>query len=158
MTAYSSNLHSDQLVRLCDEVNRIANALARLSSASNVSAVTNAEDELPQISSDLVRAEIRARRLRARYFSEDLFADPAWDVFLDLFEAELMQRRISVSSACSAAAVPATTALRWITSLVKQGLLIKSPDPFDGRRWYVELSPHMSSAMRRYFAEVVLAD
>ena len=63
---------------------------------------------------------IRARRLRARYFPEDLFADPAWDMLLDLLQAEIAQLRVPVSSLCIAAAVPATTALRWLKTMVSQ--------------------------------------
>ena len=54
---------------------------------------------------------IRAPRLRSCYFAQDLFADPAWDMLLDLFQAEISQLRVPVSSLCIAAAVPATAAL-----------------------------------------------
>ena len=101
-----------------------------------------------------MRNVIRARRLRARYFAEELFADPAWDMLLDLLQAEIAQLRVPVSSLCIAAAVPATTALRWLKTLVSQGLFIRRPDPHDGRRVYVELAPETSQALRRYFAEV----
>src|SRR3546814_11460790 len=58
---------------------------------------------------------IRCRRLRDRYFDGDLFADPAWDMLLDLYlAAERNTRPVSISSLCIASAVPAPTALRWI--------------------------------------------
>ena len=106
------------------------------------------------MSAETVRTIIRARRLRARYFSEELFADPAWDMLLDLLQAEIAQLRVPVSSLCIAAAVPATTALRWLKTLVGQGLFIRRPDPHDGRRVYVELAHDTSLALRRYFADV----
>ncbi len=60
----------------------------------------------------------RKRRLRERMFGNpDLFADPAWDILIDLFIASEEGRKISVSSACIASAVPTTTALRWIKIL-----------------------------------------
>jgi DNA-binding MarR family transcriptional regulator len=92
--------------------------------------------------------------LRARYFPEDLFADPAWDMLLDLLQAEISQLRVPVSSLCIAAAVPATTALRWLKTLIQEGLFVRRADPHDGRRIFVELSPESSQALRRYFAEV----
>jgi DNA-binding MarR family transcriptional regulator len=92
--------------------------------------------------------------MRSRYFPEDLFADPAWDMLLDLLQAEIAQMRTPVSSLCIAAAVPATTALRWLKTLVQQGVFVRRADPHDGRRVFVELAPEASSAMRRYFAEV----
>jgi len=110
--------------------------------------------DLPPLSADTIRQIIRARRLRARFFAEELFADPAWDMMLDLLQAEIAQLRVPVSSLCIAAAVPATTALRWLKALVTQGLFIRRPDPHDGRRVYVELAADASHALRSYFAEV----
>src|SRR5205823_11146918 len=109
---------------------------------------------IPALSVDTVRSVIRARRLRTRYFPEDFFADPAWDMLLDLLQAELSQLRVPVSSLCMAAAVPATTALRWVNKMVHRGIFIRRADPHDGRRFFVELAPDASNAMRRYFAEV----
>ena len=102
-----------------------------------------------------MREAIRARRLRTRFFEEDLFADPAWDVLLDLLQAEIAELRVPVSSLCiAAAAVPATTALRWLTTMTDKGIFLRRADPHDGRRVFVELAPEASIAMRRYFAEV----
>jgi DNA-binding MarR family transcriptional regulator len=61
---------------------------------------------------------------------------------------------VPVSSLCIAAAVPATTALRWLKTLVQQGIFVRRADPHDGRRVFVELAPETSSSLRRYFAEV----
>jgi len=61
-----------------------------------------------------VRAVIRARRARAQFFEATLFADPAWDMLLELFASELGTERMSVTALCAGAAVPPTTALRWI--------------------------------------------
>jgi DNA-binding MarR family transcriptional regulator len=84
-----------------------------------------------------------------------LFADPAWDMLLDLLHSELIYKRVSVSSLSLAANVPATTALRWIKLLVEQRLILRQPDPADGRRVFVELNPDVSKSLRQYFAEVV---
>jgi hypothetical protein len=109
---------------------------------------------VPEVSAETVRAIIRARRLRARYFPDDLFADPAWDMLLDLLQAEISHLRVPVLSLCIAAAVPATTALRWLKTMVQDGLFIRRADPHDGRRVFVELAPQTSHALRRYFADV----
>ena len=110
--------------------------------------------DAPEVSIEQIRSVIRARRLRGRYFSDELFADPAWDMLLDLLQAEIAQLRVPVSSLCIAAAVPATTALRWLKSMTDEGIFVRRADPHDGRRVFVELSPQASGAMRRYFAEV----
>ena len=148
-----------RLRQLSDEVSRIAQTLARLSSGAP--AVGNIEKPLtppeagsaPAVSGEAVRQLIRARRLRARFFDADLFADPAWDMLLDLFQAEIAQHRVPVSSLCIAAAVPPTTALRWIKTMTDSGLFLRRLDPHDRRRIFIELAPATSEAMRRYFAE-----
>jgi hypothetical protein len=148
---------AERLRQLSDEVGRIAATLARLSTVP-VSAQPElrkpVEGDAPDVAVETVRSVIRARRLRSRYFAEDLFADPAWDMLLDLLQAEIAQLRVPVSSLCIAAAVPATTALRWLKSMTDKGIFVRRADPHDGRRVFVELSRDASFAMRRYFAEV----
>ena len=153
----ASDQNSARLRQLSDEVSRIASTLARLSAGPSPAprSFTPMNDtEVPQVSAETVRSVIRARRLRSRYFENELFADPAWDMLLDLLQAEIAQLRVPVSSLCIAAAVPATTALRWLKTMTEKGLFVRRADPHDGRRVFVELSPQASAAMRRYFAEV----
>jgi DNA-binding MarR family transcriptional regulator len=107
---------------------------------------------------DRVRAILRSRRLRDRFFEAGLFADPAWDILLELYLAELGQYRLAISSLCLGAAVPATTALRWIKTLEKKGLVVRSPDPDDGRRIYVALANDAAQAMERLFSAVPAAE
>jgi hypothetical protein len=144
-----------RLRQLSDEVSRIAATLARLSvgPGATVEKPEPPTGEAPPVSLDTVRQVIRARRLRARYFDQELFADPAWDMLLDLLQAKIAQHRVPVSSLCIAA-VPATTALRWIKSMTDAGLFKRRADPHDGRRVFVELSANASEAMRLYFKEV----
>lgn len=103
------------------------------------------------VNAQYVEAVLAARRDRDRFFDQDLFADPAWDMLLELYALELRQQRISVSKLCVAAAVPATTALRWLGKLEQDGLVRRDDDHFDGRRWWVGLTSKGSEAMRRYF-------
>lgn len=154
----------DRLHRLNEEVARIADTLARLTRSEESEfrsvrtpgldyrgAVDDAGDET---SPHEIRAVIRSRRLRAQYFQDDLFADPAWDMLLDLFAAALERRRVSVSSLCIAAAVPPTTALRWIGTLHEAGLFDRHADPADRRRAYIGLSAKGLEGMRCYAASV----
>jgi Transcriptional regulators len=153
----ASDRSTERLRQLSDEVGRIAATLARLSSGPSPAPSVIRQDpagEAPPVSAETVRSVIRARRLRARYFHEELFADPAWDMLLDLLQAEVSHLRVPVSSLCIAAAVPATTALRWLKTMVSQGLFVRRADPLDGRRVFVELAPEASHALRRYFSEV----
>ena len=153
----AADRNAARLRQLSEEVSRIASTLARLStgpSAAPPAPVNVAAEDLPPLPAETVRAVIRARRLRSRYFAEHLFADPAWDMLLDLLQAEISHLRVPVSSLCIAAAVPATTALRWLKTMVQEGLFVRRADPHDGRRVFVELAPETSHALRRYFAEV----
>lgn len=82
-----------------------------------------------------------------------MFADPAWDIMLDLYAAHLEDRKISVSSACIAAAVPATTALRWLKTLSDNGQIVRVPDLDDGRRIFVAISEDSIGRLEAYFDE-----
>lgn len=101
-----------------------------------------------------VRALIARRQARAKFFEGELFADPAWDMLLDLTAAEGERQRVSVTSLCIAAMVPATTALRWIKQLVECDVFERKSDPSDKRRAFIALSDQSREAMARYFAEV----
>lgn len=103
---------------------------------------------------EVVRALIARRQARAKFFEGELFADPAWDMLLDLTAADGENQRVSVTSLCIAAMVPATTALRWIKQLVDCGVFQRVADPNDKRRAFIALSDQSRQAMARYFAEV----
>ena len=102
----------------------------------------------------LIRRIIRQRQLRARFFDGDLFADPAWDMLLDLTAARAEHTRVSVTSLCIASGVPPTTALRWIGQMTDAGLLQRVEDETDRRRAFITLTDKAADAMARYFAEL----
>jgi len=147
------------LQQLTEDVSRIAAILSSLSedeqaAIANVKPAEAADKDEPGIDAAFVRAIIRARRMRDQYFRGGLFADPAWDMLLDLMAARLEENRVAVSSLCIAAAVPATTALRWIKALTDRGLFVRSADPQDGRRVYIELSDDAARALTAYLRTV----
>ncbi|WP_265570293.1 MarR family winged helix-turn-helix transcriptional regulator [Sphingomicrobium nitratireducens] len=147
-----------RLRELSDEVARIADALARMTAGQSDFKARGAtprpsEEGVPEVDAETVRRAIKLRRLREKHFDAELFADPAWDMLLDLLAAEIAQHRVPVSALCTAAAVPPTTALRWMKTMADNGLFVRRADPHDGRRVFVELAPEASLAMRRYFAE-----
>ena len=102
----------------------------------------------------LVRRIIAQRQLRARFFDPELFADPAWDILLDLTAARAEHARVSVTSLCIASGVPPTTALRWIGQMTEAGLLERVEDESDRRRAFIALTDAAADAMARYFAEL----
>lgn len=102
----------------------------------------------------LIGQIIRQRRFRDRFFEGELFADPAWDILLDLTMARAQHRRVSVTSLCIAAAVPTTTALRWIAQMTEMGILAREQDSDDKRRAFIALTDSAADAMARYFHEL----
>ena len=90
---------------------------------------------------DRARSAYRERRLRSQFFTgSDLFGEPAWDLLLDLFINANEGKRVPVTSACIGAAVPTTTALRWLTILESRGLVEREADSRDARRIFVRLT------------------
>ena len=112
--------------------------------------ITATRKQTPTTADD-VKAVIKARRARDSFLPAHLFADPAWDMLLELYACELDQTRMSISNLCDASAVPATTALRWIGTLESENLIVKQSDPLDGRRVFVRLSSKAVSSMDAYF-------
>ncbi len=144
-----SDRDSARLNALGSEVERIARALNDLAHEAKV-AMRGTDD----IGAPYVRALIKQRRERERFFPAALFSDPAWDMLLDLTAARLERRYVSVSSLCIAAAVPTTTALRWIRNLGDLGLFERNTDPDDARRALISLSDATATRMLGYLAAV----
>ncbi|QDX26851.1 hypothetical protein FPZ54_13100 [Sphingomonas suaedae] len=150
---------AERLRLLNEEVARLAAVLSELAAEPGRNAVRDPGRQYrsgsvsdPHPDPRIVRAAIRARRLRDQHFSAELFADPAWDMLLDLYAARLEGRRVSVSSLCIAAAVPPTTALRWIGTMHEGALFEREPDARDRRRAHITLTARAADAMRGYFA------
>lgn len=161
------------LHRISDELAEFARTLARMAEPERKDKVTDKPISFRAapiggfqgfpignpVSNDVARAQnlremIKLRRLRDRFFQAELFADPAWDILLDLKAAAQEGQHVSVSSLCIAAAVPPTTALRWITAMTESGMLVRRQDPADARRVFIELSADTSAKMDDYFVAV----
>ena len=106
----------------------------------------------PRCTEGVVRDILQARLERNSHFPAHLFSDPAWDMLLDLYAAELAQIRVSVTSLCIASNVPTSTALRWISALEDEGLIQRDADPLDARRFFMSLTETASQAFRNYFS------
>lgn len=86
------------------------------------------------------RAFRRALSISSNAFDADMSATPVHNVLLELYIAKREYRSVAISSACIAAGVPATTALRYVTALERKGLLQRVKDATDGRRQLLELT------------------
>jgi hypothetical protein len=87
------------------------------------------------------------RRLRDEALGADLFADPMWDLMLDLYAAAAEGTRVSVSHACVASRAPSSSALRYIKEMTTKGLVVRDDCRTDARKVYVRLSDKTRAAM-----------
>jgi hypothetical protein len=140
-----------QLIQLADELE----AQLDTSGKSNDGLMLQSVRMSPALERELLidRAELEYgnRRRRRNHFDADLFGEPAWDILLDLFAARLKGQTISVTSACIAGDVPATTGLRWLKQLECLGLVVRVDNPNDQRSSWVALTDVAHNAMREYF-------
>jgi hypothetical protein len=97
----------------------------------------------------------RMRQHRRTYFDPALFAEPAWDMLLDLFINKVRSARVSTTSLCLAAAVPHATGIRWIRTLREHGLLRRYRAADDARLMLIEITPKGYQLMRRCLSESV---
>ena len=86
------------------------------------------------------RQEIARRQAQSVHLPHRYLGEAAWNILLDLFNMEMQGKPVSITSACSASQVPATTALRYISALIDEGTVIRSQDPNDDRRAHLRLS------------------
>lgn len=97
----------------------------------------------------------RRRSLRSKYFNADYFSgEAAWNMLLDLAAAQIEGKRIAVTSACIASGVPPTTALRWITVLEDDGMILKENDFSDKRRTFLRISDHGMALINSYYNDL----
>ncbi len=144
-----------KLVELAGELAALAERLderryvAEPTGAARSDPRDHASDDPAEILLTLALRAIQHRTLRNRQFRPALFADPAWDMLLDLFVSRLRHHPVCVSSLCIAARVPPTTALRWIRNMEVHGELVRRRDPHDGRRVFMEISDAAFDAVAR---------
>lgn len=109
----------------------------------------------PEISEEAVIQFIRTLVERARYVPSELLADPAWGMLLELLHAELQSRRVRLVEICSTSGASMSTAVRWLNVLESHDFIVRRKDQEEDDNCFVELSSKGSSALRRYFNDVV---
>ena len=99
-----------------------------------------------------IKSCARTRERRGEFLDAELFTDPAWSILLDLAMARLDDKPLAVSSACVAAGVPMSTALRHIRILVARGYARRWQDPNDRRRDLLMIEDTAMKAVTDYLA------
>ena len=98
----------------------------------------------------LAAVAYEARRACDRYLPAALFAEPAWDMLLELYSADVEGREVPTTSLCIASTAASTTALRYIEMLERTGLIERRPSPRDNRVTLIRLSPQGRTSMAAY--------
>jgi len=112
-----------------DAIQQSLRVLDRPASAGAIKPVT-----APHATLALIKLLQSIKRVRDKFFPECAQGDPSWDIILYVLEQDLLNRPVSVTSACHATLIPQTTAMRKIEEMVAQGLMIRDSDPDDRRR------------------------
>lgn len=112
-------------------------------------AVQTVENSIVNLARHVHKTRMRANSI----FGSRILCDPKFEMLLVLYVAAADQRRVSVSDLCNSTSVPQTTGLRHIDALEARGFLKRFPDALDGRRWWVEASPHALQSMQVLMAE-----
>jgi hypothetical protein len=101
----------------------------------------------------LATALREARRLRAEIFPGIPFANPNWDVMLDLFIQEMNGFRTSLDHLALTGDLPAPTVYESVDTLVRLSLVARTPDRFDNRVFWLSLTVTGRQGMFDLFAQ-----
>lgn len=112
--------------------------------------------EFAFVSEEAVGRALREALERPSYLPGELLLDPAWVMLLELLQAELQGRLVSLSRLRAIAGVPCSVADRWVAVLERKAFVVRRTNSLYREEDSIELSPTGSTAMRRYFNEVVL--
>lgn len=110
--------------------------------------------QLPSQRADFATLIYKSRRMRHKFFPEDIFADPAWDILLLLYSLEHSRRRVSLSAVCAAAGVPESTGHRWIDRLIGIGMVYRERNPNDRRIHWLRLTDRTLRRLDSCFDEI----
>lgn len=153
-----------RLIAAANELLALAAELEEEATRGHLAAAPRVEEAPSPLDDDArwlrhARRLYRHRRSRGHVFGdENLFGEPGWDILIDLFIAAKERKRVPVTSACIGAAVPTTTALRWLAVLEERGLILREADQSDARRIFVRLSTEAYARMVSYFARAATAE
>ncbi len=120
---------------------------------SAVSSIDESTEKTNKILNELLDTVIRLRRLRNSVFPANYFADTAWDILLDLYEAKIENNTLCTTALAVDSAAPLATVLRYLKTLEKDGYIERFADDQDGRRTMVQLTEKGEKAMQDTFSQ-----
>ena len=72
----------------------------------------------------LATAILDFRRSRLKLLPPELFAEPAWDLLLELFLADAEGRRLTARQVCERSDIPPPVMSRWLKHLSQSGYVV----------------------------------
>ena len=72
----------------------------------------------------LAAAILDFRRSRLKILPAELFAEPAWDLLLELFLADAEGRRLTARQVCERSNIPPPVMSRWLKHLSQSGFVV----------------------------------
>lgn len=85
------------------------------------------------------RRRFKSRQKRREILGRKFWNETCWDILLDLYLAHVDGIRVSVTDLATMSAIPIATAVRWVSVLAEDALIVRAPDPLDARRVWVSL-------------------
>lgn len=104
----------------------------------------------------IARGEAQSRRRRNSLIRYDFFAEPAWDMLLELYIHRHGGQSIGSASLCAATVAGPTTALRWIGLLIDKNLVAWRHPGTGESDVQIALSDRGVEEMERYLRDRLL--
>lgn len=152
--------HREELMALRLPIRLTQNELSDLASKIEKLQSSEARHNLPDHFSDKqsiafanARIFLRIYGRRDSSFPLGNFADPGWQLLVDLFVHQASGKQINVSSACIGSRAPSTTALRYIAEYIEKGILVRTPCEHDQRVSWLSLSENAQAALIELFCD-----
>lgn len=155
VTRYTPDPKRGRALPLQGKIGRIARFLPRSSLANAKPDVGEATSFALEVPEETITQFIRVWRERNSYLPSELLLDPAWGMLLELLQAEIQDRSVSLARLCKVSGVSASSAVRWLKALEARELAVRRADPENANNEFVELSKKGSSTLRRYFHDIL---
>lgn len=97
---------------------------------------------------------IKVHRLLSDRLGPDMFLSPTWDLLFDIY-ARGSGRPMSITDLSMATKTSQRTAIRHMESLIASGMLRRLPDSSDRRRTFIQLTPHATRVLNRFFDDIL---
>jgi len=102
----------------------------------------------------VARSVIEARHHRTHALPPAIFGEPAWDMLLALYTRPRSEGE-RVSNLSLSSGTPATTTLRWIDYLEREGFVTRRSCPTDKRVVFIQLTDKASDAIGTYLGSLL---